>query len=437
MKKTLLMIGLLCLALPGLAQDTLSIDLDRAIAIALDDNPTIRIAQLEIERVNYVKREAWGNLLPDISTTASYSNALKKTTMDFGGQKISLEPSNTVLFAGTVTLPLFAPGAYQNIALSREQMRAALEAARGSRIEMVAAVKKGFYDVLRVQQELAVLLASQANVQKTVDDLRVKFDNGLSSEYDLLTAQVQLSNLEPSILQAQQGLDIARMYLKMLLGLPLEQSIALEGDLHSLEQQLPAMEAMPASLENNSDLRALDIQADLLTRQFKALRTQRMPTLGAQYNAQIMGRNVISFGDASAAQRFEWQRPMTLGASLSVPLFAGFTNLSRERQIKMNIRQVEAQRDYAEQQMQVQLRGAIGNIATARERLRSTAGTVEQAGKAYQIAAVRFDKGAGTILELNSAELQLTQSQLNHSQAVYDLLAARAEYEKIVGTEYK
>lgn len=436
MKKILITLALAGLAFTAQAQDTLRVSLDEAIRIALDENPTIRIADMEVARQDYVKREAWGALLPALSTSAAYSNALKKTTMDFGGQKISLEPDNTLLFSGSASLPLFAPGAYQNIRLSREQLHAALEAARGSRIDLVASVKKGFYDILRIDEELATLGVSQRNVRQLVDELRTKFDNGLASEYDLLTAQVQLSVLEPNIIQAQQGLQIASMYLKMLLGLPLEQPLALDGDLNTLEAQ--ASEPLPATddLSGNSSLRALDIQADVLTRQFKVLRAQRLPTLGAAFDAQIMGRNAISLGGGSVAQAFEWQRPMTLGASLSVPLFAGFANVNRERQIKNNIAQIELQRRYAEQQMQVQLSTALSNILAARARMHATAQAEQQSEKAHKIAKVRFDAGAGTILELNSAELQMTQSRLNHLQAVYDLLSARAEHEKIVGGEY-
>lgn len=77
------------------------------------------------------------------------------------------------------------------------------ESARSSRITLVAEVKKAFYNILLAEQSLEVLRESQATVQRTVDDTRLQYDNGLASEYDLLTAQVQLSNLKPSILQTR------------------------------------------------------------------------------------------------------------------------------------------------------------------------------------------------------------------------------------------
>ena len=62
--------------------------------------------------------------------------------------------------------------------------------------------------------------------------------------------------------------------------------------------------------------------------------------------------------------------------------------------------------------------------------------SVEQARKAYKISDTRYRAGAGTILELNSAQLSQTQAQLNFSQAIYDYLSAKAEYDRIVGREH-
>ena len=90
---------------------------------------------------------------------------------------------------------------FRTLKMNDVQRAAAVESARSSRITLVAEVKKAFYNILLAEQSLEVLRESQATVQRTVDDTRLQYDNGLASEYDLLTAQVQLSNLKPSILQ--------------------------------------------------------------------------------------------------------------------------------------------------------------------------------------------------------------------------------------------
>ncbi|UKI40065.1 MAG: TolC family protein [Alistipes putredinis] len=103
--------------------------------------------------------------------------------------------------------------------------------------------------------------------------------------------------------------------------------------------------------------------------------------------------------------------------------------------MKNNMAQLDLQRDYAVEGMKVQVSNAISTLHTARQTMTANEKTVEQASKAYAITQTRYDAGAGTILELNSAELSLTQALLNYSQAIYDYLSARADYDQIIGTE--
>lgn len=75
--------------------------------------------------------------------------------------------------------------------MNRVQAEAAVESARASRIDLTAEVRKAFFNILLAEQSLEVLRESEANVQRTVDDTRVQYENGLMSEYDLLTAEVR------------------------------------------------------------------------------------------------------------------------------------------------------------------------------------------------------------------------------------------------------
>ena len=133
-----------------------------------------------------------------------------------------------------LTLPLFAPSVYRTLKMNDAQRAAAVEAARSSRIDLVAEVRKAFYNILLAEQSLAVLRESEATVQRTVDDTQVQYDHGLMSEYDLLTAQVQLSNLRPTILQTENSIKLAKLMLKMYLSIPEQVEIEVEGSLDAL-----------------------------------------------------------------------------------------------------------------------------------------------------------------------------------------------------------
>lgn len=428
----------LCLALAGCfgASAQLKLTLADAIDLALSENPTVKVAELEVQRFDYVKRQTWGNLLPQLSATGNYSRSIVKSEMRGG---ISFGADNTFAVQGDLTLPLFAPQVYRTMKLNDTQMAAAVEAARGSRIALVAEVKKAFYNILLAEQSLQVLRESEATVQRTVDDTELQHRHGLASEYDLLTAQVQLSNLKPTILQTETSIRLAKLLLKMYLSIPEQVDIEVDGQLDAMRDLvLAGTDGLSDDVSENSDLRTLELQERLLQRQLKVANASRLPTLGAFGSATYTGNDMEPFmgmgGDDGT--KYFWTHPISVGVQLSVPIFAGLTKMNKSREIKNQIAQIALQRTYVQQQLDVQMRSALNDLLTARETMFAQERTVEQARKAYSISDTRYRAGAGTILELNSAQLAQTQAQLNFSQAIYDYLSAKAEYDRIVGREH-
>lgn len=434
MKQTILTLGFVLAGFAG-ASAQMRLSLSEAVDLALSENPTVKVAELEVQRYDYVKRQTWGNLLPQLSASGSYSRSIVKSEMRGG---ISFGADNTFAVQGDLSLPLFAPQVYRTMKLNDTQMAAAVEAARASRITLVAEVKKAFYNILLAEQSLAVLRESQATVQRTVDDTELQYNNGLASEYDLLTAQVQLSNLQPTIIQTETSIRLAKLLLKMYLSIPEEVGIEVEGELDAMRDQvLAGTDGLTADISENSDLRTLELQEMLLRRQLKVANASRLPSLGAFGSASYTGNDMEPFMGMGGndGPRFFWTHPITVGVQLSVPIFAGLTKMNKSREIKNQISQLSLQRSYAEEQVGVQVQSALNDLLTAREKMFAQERTVEQARKAYAISDTRYRAGAGTILELNSAQLAQTQAQLNFSQAIYDYLSAKAEYDRIVGRE--
>ena len=432
----------------GSASAQLRLTLDDAIQMALSENPTIKVADLDVERYDYVKKETRGNLLPSLSASGEYTRAIEKSTMRGG---ISFGADNTFTGTASLSVPLFAPAVYRTLKLNRTQIASAVEAARSSRITLVAEVKKAFYNILLADQSLATLEESRATIQRTVDDTKVKFEQGVASEYDYLTAQVELSNLLPTITQTKNSIRVAMLQLKMYLSVPEALSIELVGNLDEMKDVvLAGGETLSTDVSRNSELRALDIQAEMLRYQLKTTNAARIPTVAAFGSATITGNDMEDFrkmvsggaeagtGEAVAdlnSSKYFWTHPISVGVQISIPIFSGLKNSYKSRQVKNQIEQLDLQRDYAQRQTTVAVESAINNLLTAREMMLAQARTMAQADKAYHISDTRFRAGAGTILELNSAQLNRTQAHLNYSQAIYDYLSAQADYDRIVGRE--
>ncbi len=411
---------------------TLTLDLDQALEIALSDNPTVKVADMEIARYDYVRREVIGNHMPQLSATGNYSYSIVKQEMAKG---LSFGADNSITLGGNLTIPLFAPAIYSSLKMTRTQQELAVEQARASRLDLVNAVKKSFYQILLLEKSYEVLKASEATIRETVDNTRTMFESGLASEYDYLTADVQLSNLQPGIIATRNGIVVSKQLLKMYLSIPEDVEIEVAGSLDSYGDAF-TMPDLTADIDGNSEIRQLDYQQTLLRQQIKLTNTARMPTLAAFGSVNFAGSDSkLDFATMSTVKEWWWQNPISVGLQLSVPIFSGLTTHNKVKQLKNQVSQVDLQKDYLRQAKRLEARTSINNLISARETMLANEKTVIQADKAHTISRTRFDAGAGTMLEVNMAELNVTQARLNHSQSIYEYLAAEADYDKVIGKE--
>ena len=445
MKKFLMTICLcLGLSVVASAQQKLELTLDEALGIALSDNPTIQVANLEIERYDYVRKQALSSLYPQVDASAQYSLALRRQEMAEG---LSFGGKNTFNVAGTVSLPLFVPSVYRQLKLTRTQMEVAVESARANRIDLIAAVRAAYYNILLAEQSLMVLEEAALTTDRVVKNTEDLYNNGLAAEYDYITARVQRSNLDPQILQVKNGVEIAKLQLKMYLSIPEDVEVEVVGSLDGFKDVALLGADYEMDIENNTTIKNLDLQLELLDHQEKLIQTTRMPTVAAFAQVSYIGQErsdlggilgVMGGGEATTAvkqSKFWWQVPISLGAQINIPIFAGFKKTNQLREVRNQREQLRLQRDYAEEGIRLQVQQSVNTLLTARSMMLANGETVLQAEKAYQISLTRYEAGAGTILELNSAQLALTQAQLSYSQSIFDYLTAYAEYEKVLGKD--
>lgn len=425
--------------LSGMAQNAtpkMELSLTQALEIALSDNPTIKVANMEIERQNYVRKETVGGLLPQLSASGSYSYNIMNPVMFmpegvFGpgsGGAMRMGFSNS--FAGGVSLavPLYMPTMYKALQLNEKQMLQALESARSSKITLANQVKKSYYSLLLGQGSLEVITKNIEYAKVVVQNARRSFEKGVSSEYDLITAEVQLSNLNPVLLTAENGLRVSRLMFNMLLSLPLDTQIETAETLESFAQYAATDSTGAIDLTNNADLNLLEIQTQMLEKQLEMQKMSRVPTLNAiaQYQVQTQN-NTLNIGS------YDWRGTALAGLQLAIPIYSGNTKINKERQIKNNITQLNIQRDYMEQNVNVEAQTAISNLSKARASMLANSDAKMQAAKGYKISKTRFDTEAGTIVELNASQMALLQAELNFTQSIYDYMSAKADLDKVLG----
>ena len=431
--KPVLALAVLAMTATGAkAQDTLRISLKEAIQIALSENPTVKVADQETQLKKEANREVIWGLLPEVSLVGSFNHTIEKQSFAMMGQVMRVGTMNNASGGVTASLPVFVPALYQSMKLTKTDVQLALEKARSSRLDMVNQVTKAFYQLLLAQDSYEVLKKSYKQSEDNYNIVVAKFEQGKVSEYDKISADVQMRSLKPTVVSAGNGVNLAMLQLKVLMGMESSIPVAVVGNLKDYEMAMFTRQAQPQPeniVGGNTTLRQLDLNYDMLQRNLKMKYTNFMPSLALsfQYMYTSMSENWRIF-------HYKWNPYATVGLSLSIPLFKG-GNFSQVKQAKLQLKQMDLTRINTERQLKMQAQSYLNNMSASTEQVVSNKEAVLQAEKGRTIAEKRYEVGRGTILELNSSEVALTQAQLTYNQSIYDYLVAKADLDLVMGVE--
>lgn len=439
-KKILLIITCISIFFPlseAQVQDSVHVNLQKALEIALSENPTIKVANRDIQAKKYYKSEQIAALFPSVSLAGSWQATLKKQkmVMEMGGNPMEIEVGTSYNYSAGLnfSLPLVAAPTWYNLKLSQVDVELAVENARASRISLINEVKKAYYGMLLAKDSYQVLLTSYENVQLTAQNTYDKYEQGLASDFDKLRAEVQVKNQKPQLTSAENSLYLATMMLKVLMGVEVNEPIIFDGQLSDFEDDmLQYQELDPArvSLSNNTNLVQLDYAQKQLELSQKMIKSSACPTLALSGNYQYMTMaNNLDFST------YNWFPYSVIGLSLQVPILSWVGTSYKLKQSKLSMERLNDQRQYLENNLRVSLNNSLYNINKAIEELASNKETMMQADRAYNIVKKQFEVGMATWLDLNSAELALTQSRLLYNQSVYNFLTAKAELDSVLGNE--
>ena len=420
---------------PSWGQDSLRVNLETALEIALSESPVIRIADRDIERAMYARKESQAGLWPGISASGVYNRTLKKQVMvmDFGGEQleISVGTDNNWMGGVSLSLPLVAPALWKTVQLSALDIDMAVEKARSSRLSMISAVKQAFFSYLLAKDSYAVLKRNYDNVALNTKTVTDKFQQGMASEFDKLRAEVELKNQRPNLIASETAIELASMQLKALMGLDIEYPVIFEGTLTQFEEEVTPEGMLPArtySLERNPDLVQMSIQKEQLELALKMTKASFLPTLSLSSNFQYSSMN-NNFNFST----YNWFPYSTASLALSIPIFSGFKRQQQVRQSKLNMQSLEDSRINSERNLQLSVKNCLNQMSNAVEELASNKENVSMAEKAYSISRKQFEVGMGTWLDLSASELALTQARLAYHQSIYNYLFNMAELERILG----
>lgn len=422
-------------SLPGTANDTVRLSRQECVSIALQDNPTIRVADLEVKRMDYSKRETLASVFPNIDFSGAYQRTIKLQTvsMNMGGQtqQFKMGTDNNWNFGFSASMPLVNAQLWKAIQISDTQILSAMEDARASRLDLVNNINKAYYSLLLADASRNVIKANYDIAKINAEIYRKQFEQGTASEYDVLRSSVQVSNVEPELLQADIAVKQASLMLKILMGMDHEVTVMPNITLKDMQREMYGYHlGTERDLSQNTSLRTLDIQTKMLKQSLTAKKFAWIPTLGISYN---MNWNAMSSGNALKNQQFN---PYSnVGIALQVPIFNGLGRLNAVKQAQVQVKEITFQRENLVNNLNMQVDLALDNLNKQVKQISSSEQGMKQAQKAYDIMQKSFEIGAATYLNLRDAEVANTSAQLSYLQAIYNYLVSTSELDTLLGKE--
>lgn len=459
-KASILTAAIVLLAMPANAEvkenGSPVLTLDDCIRIALCENPTVQVADMEITRVDYSRKETLGQLLPSVSFGGSYSRTLAKQVMymnmdGFGqgssedaeslteshaasrgensgeGIKVGLDNSYSAGFSAS--MPLIAPQLWQSMKLADSQILRNIELARSSRLDLINQVKNAYYTLLLAQDSQRVITESYDMARLNHEIYSRKFEVGTASDYDVLRTSVAMKNIEPEMMQSEIAVKQARLQLLILMGLDAGVEFTTESGLSGYESTMYETafnvnrdySLNPSIMLNTIDTRIAD-------RNVKIQQAAWYPTLALSANY-----NWTSMSNGSPFRNLRWTPYSSIGLTLSIPIFEGGQRYSRVKQAKLQAAELRLQRENLERSIANQVTLAVDNININVKQIASCTESVTEAERAHDIMAKSFDIGAASYLDLRDSELAVTRARLSRFQAIYNFLVANSDLELLLG----
>lgn len=431
---------LLLLKLSAYSQvgDTLELTLSQAVSKAISDNANLAQSYLNVQKAENETGIARARLIPSLSLSGNYTRNIARPVFFLpenagfpgGGGVVEVGFDNS--FSGTLqgNVPLFDKSLWQGISLAKVSYQVAEANLNAEKNELKAQVKQAFLNALLAKEMVIVQLLSLENAKRNLEDIRNQFEQGIIAEYDYLRSIVNVENIRPNVVGAQNNYSQALNQLKLLTGTPVSKPVKISGSNVNYYQNVGRIDYEGKPVTENPSLKTLEFRENLQEEQVELRRAALYPAFNGFGNYQYQGQeNHFDFSN------YRWVNTSAVGLNLNFLIFQGLVNRRQIEQAEIDKEIVERQYEYLYNTLSLQAENALNSLRLARASINAQKDNVALAEKAYDIAQVSYRNGVIRLIELNDAEFSLTEARVNFISAVNEFLLALVEYERILGRE--
>lgn len=443
MKKTILVIALLFINAYMFSVDTpektvaapktLTLNIQDAIQMALENNKNYLISQ---EEVKQYRQRVWQNLnfLPTVTLNGfkNLDEKLMELEMPpfFPGdtpQRITLDFTKNYEFTLQIVQPVFAGGkilySYKN---ARLDLQIAKEKRENTREDTILQVKKVFFNIMVLKELLKAHKEAQEIADTNYKNIKENYDLGMASKYDLLRAELAAASVTPNVLKVEKYLNMSILNLKFMTGIPDETPIDVNGTLDYSRRPLELADLVKKGLINRSEIRQLEMQMDKTANLLKMAYGEFLPNISiiASYSYR---------SDLFNFKKKNWENYYTINLGIQFPIFNQFKRTGQVGELRVMKKTLDLSYKQLQDATKLQIQDLYLTMQEEYQNIQTGHKNIETAEEGLRTAELTYKEGLISILELNTSTSDLTKAKVNFFQAVYNYNIAAAELEKIVG----
>jgi len=405
------------------------LSIEDAIKVALTHNKSLQatLEEQEVARGRVV--ESYSEVLPQVNATAAYTRLDEVTSFDVAGQRVSFGAVDDYSFGLRVRQPLFRGGATRAALRAARAFRSLTdERVRGAIQATVHDVASAYYETLLAQHLYAVSEDAVRSAQMQLDNVKRKRDEGVAPEYDVLRAQVEVSNFRAEMIQRRNRIHLAKTRLFNKMGVSQRSDVTLSGKLTYRPVEPILEEAIRVAYKNRPDLSQAELGIRLQNEALRVAKSRYWPKLDAVFGQRW------TRPDPHSPMTIDWGDAWQTGIVAEWPLFDGLQREGRIIQERAMLKQRKTELLSTEERIQLEVQQAILSLRDADEFVESQLLNLERAKEALRLVEALYREGISTEVEVTDARAALTRAMGLYYQAIYAHTIADLNLQLATGT---
>ncbi len=397
--------------------------LERCIGIALKFHPSVLSSRYTVKSKEALLDQAKSPYYPSVNGAAGYThyNATKKTGDPYPQANIDTFNSNTASVTLNQTLYDFGRTG-TNVGVKSLDLDASRFDLDDTLTTVVNDVKTAYFGVLKAQRTRRVNQETVNQYKEHLGQARLRYESGTRPKYDVTKADVDLSDAELQLINAENDLEIAWVTLSNAMGYSGPAVYDVDDTLSSQRYEITLDEALKRAYENRPDLKSLQAQKDSAQKSVDLAKKDYYPSLSG------------SAGYAFAGSQFPLEQGWNAGVSLSMNLFQGNLTKNKVAEALAKMKAAESNIEVKKLQILSEVKKAYLNLLQARKTISNTEIQIRQATENLELANLRYRSGLGDPLEVTDATVALSKAKLANVSSLYGYITARANLEKAMGS---